>query len=133
MMKNRMEELNALNDKRVMVYRNLRYKDQVIWSGKSLKLGLVMFHTGIALIANPVFKVGKAGQARVRREKKKYVHAGVVGTLTSGSDWLNHEKDLVRVTYNPYVNDTFVRCDNGETITKARLAIIDMSGVRVLL
>jgi hypothetical protein len=133
MMKNRMEELNALNDKRVMVYRNLRYKDQVVWSGKSTKLGLVMFHSDYVLIDSPKFKVSKAGQERVRREQKKYVHAGVVGTLADGDDWMIRMDSLVRVTYNPYKNDTFVRCDNGEPITEARLAIIDMSGVRVLL
>ena len=63
------------NDNRVMVYRNLT-KD--CWSVKSVKSGRVRFHVKVITIVNGQFKVSECGRQRVIREKKKYVHAGVV-------------------------------------------------------
>jgi hypothetical protein len=60
------------------------------------------------------FVIQKGGQARVRREGKKYVHAFVVGTLTD-----EQVKTHLGITYNPYVNDTFVVRGNNAPISKA--------------
>lgn len=130
---NRLDELSKQKNQKVFVYRNLSYRDGVVWSAKSVALKVVVGHLPDVLIENPVFKVSKAGQARVRREQKKYVHAGVQGHLSDPDGWMIRMDSLVRVTYNPYKNDTFVRCDTGEPIYSARLAVIDASGVRVLL
>lgn len=47
------------------------------------------------------------GQARVRREKKKCVHAYVC--CNSYSKKVNEPKDLThQISYNPYTDDTFV-------------------------
>lgn len=128
---NRMSELNSLQDRRVMVYRNLHYKDEVTWSGKSVELGHVMFHLPVVLMQDCKFKVSKAGRDRVLRERKKNVHAGVVGTLAPFNIevW---DSAWVKCAYNPYKGDSFIRCDTGEPVFEAKKVLIDRSGVRCL-
>ena len=74
-------------------------------------------------------KVSKAGQDRVRREKRKNVHAGIHGYLepyhTGISVDLNKEVSMLQqawkdlpdsqmreITYNPYKYDSFVHKDD---------------------
>ena len=61
------------------------------------------------------FLVGKAGQARVRREGKKNVHAGVSGYMKFGLPWWIGNTTCF-VMYNPYKHDTFIQrtgvCDD---------------------
>lgn len=127
----RIIDLFPLKDRRVFVYRNLSYRDEVVWSGKSVSLGQVVFHRSDVLVLNPYFKVSKAGQARVRREGKKYVHAGVQGIILAPEMMQRLTGDPVRVTYNPYRDETFVRCDNGQPIFEAKYAVINEKGVFV--
>ena len=94
------------NDNRVMVYRNLT-KD--CWSVKSVKSGRVRFHVKVITIVNGQFKVSECGRQRVIREKKKYVHAGVVGDIGFSPITLD---GWTRVRYNPYTTATFVDMDN---------------------
>jgi hypothetical protein len=94
------------NDNRVMVYRNLT-KD--CWSVKSVKTGRVRFHVDCITIVNGQFKVSESGRQRVIREKKKYVHAGVVGEIGYSPITLD---EWTRVRYNPYTTATFVDMDN---------------------
>lgn len=92
---------------RVFVYYNLHRK---CWSIKALegeRKGKVIAHADRVGLLDCTFKVSAAGRDRVRRERKKYVHAGVVGTLTPGlsiGDTRAH-----KVVYNPYRYETFVR------------------------
>jgi len=117
---------------RVFVYRNLRFKDAVMWSLKSVKTGKVTGREPMVYLTDCDFKVSKAGQERVRRERKKYVHAGVQG-VPAPMDlgvWLDA---YVKVTYNPYKTDTFVRCDTGEAVFKAKKVLINKDGVFAVL
>ena len=104
--------------KRVYVYWNLHRK---LWSVR--QSGLIVDHAGLLSLRDCKFLVGKAGQARVRREGKKNVHAGVSGSLLE--DPLTVDRmawnDLydyrpVWVMYNPYKHDTFIErtgvCDD---------------------
>lgn len=107
------------------VYRNL-HKEGCVYSIKALegefKGRIIGYATGVSLF-DCTFKVSAAGRARVLREKKKNVHAGVEGLLF----WAHgYERRLcdnpaqsypvkqcrvnnsVRVTYNPYLYETFV-------------------------
>lgn len=80
---------------------------------------------------NARFLVGAAGQARVRSEGRKNVHAGVSGEWMArsesdtSSDIVNmfHDdamkRDAVLVTYNPYQNDTFVTVNGGKPVYSA--------------
>lgn len=115
---------------RVFVYRNLH---QQVWSIKALEgehKGRVIAHApSVQLVGEIQFKVSETGRQRVIREKRKNVHAGVVGNLLvtagaqvrydgvtvidSGMAPTTIELDLgddgfTEVTYNPYKYSTFV-------------------------
>jgi hypothetical protein len=95
---------------RVFVYRNLHKK---CWSIKALSgpnRGRVIHHTHSFTLDDATFKVSAAGRARVLREQRKNVHAGIVGTLVDVDccDIRVAGVPGIRVTYNPYQFDTFV-------------------------
>ena len=90
---------------RVMVYYNLH---KGLWSVKSLKTGLVIGHSNIVILSDVEPRVSKAGRERVLREKRKNVHAGIVGTLESYKDYKESLEDYDEITYNPYKYKTFV-------------------------
>ena len=124
---------------RGFVYRNLH---QNCWSVKALSgphKGRVVLHAAEVLVAEPEFRVNEAGRQRVIQEKRKNVHAGVVGriyqatvleeryatTPTScvrvdaapdGEHYVGHEA-YREVTYNPYKFDQFVFADTLEDAT----------------
>jgi|688.fasta_scaffold00313_107 hypothetical protein len=112
----------------VFVYRNLHYRDKVVYSVRNESTKRVSFHSSLVYLYDVVFKVGKAGQSRVRKEKRKNVHAGVKGSLAPmGLDlWFG---PFVQVRYNPYETGTFVRCDNGEPVHRAKKVLINEQGV----
>ena len=102
-------------DKRLYVYWNLHKQT---WSVR--QSGKIVGHTNLIFLKDCRFLVGKAGQARVRREGKKNVHAGVSGYLAMNAEFCNavyHNTDRdCFVMYNPYKHDTFVQrtgiCDD---------------------
>jgi len=114
-------------NKKVLVYRNLHKN---CWSVK--QGGLVKAHALELNLYGCSMKVSRAGQQRVRREKRKNVHAGINGYLEPYHLGLSHEAGLgdeVRtlqraweglpnsqmreVTYNPYKHNSFVHVDDG--------------------
>ena len=102
-------------DKRLYIYWNLHKKT---WSVR--QSGKIVGHSDLIFLKDCRFLVGKAGQARVRAEKKKNVHAGVSGYLAMNGEYNIHiEHHMDRscwVMYNPYKHDTFVQrtgvCDD---------------------
>ena len=62
--------------KRSYVYFNLQRR---VWSEQ--QAGKVIAHPEYVVLKDARFLVGKAGQARVRAEGRKNVHAGVSGLL----------------------------------------------------
>jgi hypothetical protein len=128
--------------KGVFCYRNLNRKG-VVWSVRSNKTGRVVARSKFVMIENATLKVSKAGQRRVRREKRKNVHAGVSGTWVRGRfvqhcrDWRGNESIFnedgtvalwVRLTYNPYKNNTFVSQSTGLPVYGAERIILDENG-----
>ena len=98
----------------VRIYWNLHKK---CWSVQDRKTGRVIRHETTCVLSAGKFVVRKAGQEKVRREGKKNVHAFAVGTVST-LDARAFMQDTCRpVTYNPYVNDTFVFKDTGESVT----------------
>ena len=93
--------------KKVFVYKNL-HKD--CWSIK--QGGLVKAHAHDILLYETSFKVNRAGREKVIKEKRKNVHAGVVGYLDHPipeyATWDEGTVDLTEVTYNPYKYKSFV-------------------------
>ena len=108
-----------LNETNVRVYWNLH---KHCWSVQCCKTGRVVNHVTALTLADAKFVVRPAGQAKVRREGKKNVHAFAVGevSLRNGLAF----KDGRDVTYNPYVNNTFVFKDTGEPVTDAHVITV---------
>jgi hypothetical protein len=110
--------------KKVFVYYNL-HKHK--WSVKDVKTGRVIGHYYDISLYNAKFKVSEAGRARVLKEKRKNVHAGVEGYLSKhtlprkmdGTILWASQSERHKVTYNPYKYDSFVTVPDGEAIHKA--------------
>lgn len=107
---------------KVFVYRNL---NRQCLSIKSMKSKLVIAHVQGIQLDDVKLKVSAKVRDKVRREGKKYVHAGAVG-FVKGFDI--PDTNCQRVTYNPYVNDTFVDTA-GAPVFSAPEAYVGTSGV----
>lgn len=97
---------------KVFVYWNLHKN---CWSVKALEgenKGRVIYHAQNVTLSDCTFRVSKAGRERVLREKRKNVHAGVVGQLGRINVPLSYMPQMTAVTYNPYKYETFVRKNN---------------------
>jgi hypothetical protein len=96
---------------KVYVYWNLH---KGIWSIKALEgpdKGKVISRREKVILSDVEGKVSEAGRQRVLRERKKNVHAGMVGTLIE--DKFDTHSTAIRyigdrVTYNPYKYTSFV-------------------------
>ena len=93
---------------RVFVYYNLHKK---LWSVKALEgpqKGRVIRRANHVTLRDVVPKVSQKGRERVLREKRKNVHAGLVGQMV---DWKLPEYDRLlpetEITYNPYKSGNF--------------------------
>jgi hypothetical protein len=106
---------------KVFVYFNLHKR---VFSVKALEgkdKGRVIGHRTSLAIYSPTFKVSEAGRQRVVREKRKNVHAGVVGFLTSPYDWTKEVVIWERVFYSPYLMSSFAT-HAGNPVHKAKFA-----------
>lgn len=115
-------------------YRDLNSKDSQFFSiqAKGGKYaGKVLDHGVSVELKDAIFNVRKGGQARVRKERRRNVHAFVEGVLVSvdkggkaslGDEW-------VEVTYNPYFTDTFVEKATGKIVLSADKAILQSGSV----
>lgn len=104
---------------KVFVYFNLHKRCFSIKALEGADKGRVVAHSDALLLHNVTFKVSEAGRQRVIREKRKNVHAGVVG------DWNSTEQLAVvgtgqAVTYNPYVYDSFVYRETKQPVKQAQ-------------
>ena len=96
---------------KVFVYWNLHKK---LWSVRDQKTKKVVDHLTSLTLTDCQFKVSESGRQRVLREKRKNVHAGVIGNLSLLE---GGEKFGTPVTYNPYFNSAFQH--KGDDITRA--------------
>ena len=94
---------------KVYVYFNLH---KYVWSIKALEgpmKGKVIDHQRQVYLERCTFKVSEAGRQRVLREKKKNVHAGIVGYLsTTQANHVAPPGFIIPVVYNPYKYDRFM-------------------------
>ena len=110
---------------RVFVYRNLHRK---CYSVKSLKTGRVIAHVDSIDLVNVTFKVSEAGRQRVIRERRKNVHAGVVGFIAD----VSLLGQSTKVTYNPYKFDSFIKKDTELPMYSAKIAHLDTTGITIV-
>ena len=105
---------------KVFVYFNLHRKCFSVKALEGASKGLVIKHATFVALTNVTFKVSEAGRQRVLQEKRKNVHAGVVGTLVDSLESVG----VLRVTYNPYRGNTFVLSATGEPMLTADTAAL---------
>lgn len=115
---------------KVFVYYNLHRK---LWSVKALEgehKGKVIAHRHEVVLRKPKPKVSEAGRQRVLQEKRKNVHAGLVGEWVQDSKIIQMDGD--KITYNPYKYTTFVYADDAQPFTGASLAMMQDREVYVI-
>ena len=116
---------------KVFVYFNLHRKCFSIKALEGAKKGRVVAHSDKVLVSDGVFKVSEAGRQRVLRERKKNVHAGVVGEWDeTGIDLISIDRVTTigtPVTYNPYKYDTFVHLYGEHPISTGRLVALTVN------
>lgn len=116
----------VLPAQRVEVYRNLKFKNKIVYSIRDPKTGLVLGHASKILLSRCKFVVKEAGRQRVLKEKKKNVHAwveGSFGIVHAGDDRIF--SNGTKISYNPYTNSHFEMVDCGEPIAEASLVFIN--------
>ncbi len=130
---------------KVDVYRNLHTGMYSIKSREGDTRGLVIAHANQVWLNDVEFVVSDAGRNRVLRERKKYVHAFVRGTLSSFRGSIRSERanffDIgtgvscepkfnamsnhgEEFTYNPYRFSTFVDRDTESELHDAAHAFL---------
>jgi hypothetical protein len=108
----------------VEVYRNLNAKGPGYTYSVRQK-GKVIAHLQSVTLRDCTLVVQPGGRDRVRREKRKNVHAYIKGYLCdTGSA-------SVRLTYDPYSHDTFVTKAEGAPVRAAAIAVCTPEGVYV--
>jgi hypothetical protein len=94
---------SMLDPKRsISVYKNLHTG---LWSLR--QGGRVVCHSDYIVMSDVKFRVQPSGRAKVLREKKKNVHAFIVGHIVE-KPWTIRSTEWFEVTYNPYKFSTFV-------------------------
>ena len=104
--------------KKVMVHYNL-HKHTFSITHK----GLVISHADYVKLNDVEFRVRQGGREKVVKEKRKNVHAFVIGDLVDYCKFpcenLPPESNDKVITYNPYKYDSFVKRDTEEPVYNA--------------
>jgi len=112
-------------NKPVKVYFNFTKK---VWS---ILQDTVKTHAKYVSLKNAKFHVSERGRQKVLSSKRKNVHAWIVGMIVQNPNRLflsianhaGHGSPWAKVTYNPYINTSFVKY--GKAVTSARLVHMD--------
>lgn len=123
--------------KDVDVYYNINKECLSIKSRGGSDKGKVITHCHAVVVESPRYIVQPAGNKRVRKEKRKNVHAFVRGYMHGFTKKFNEENMKVldffnsikaqrvyAVTYDPYKNIAFALRHNGKAIQESRWALI---------
>lgn len=106
---------------RVELYWNFHKKLYSVRALGGKDKGRVVAHRDCVALKFVEFKVSDAGRERVRREKRKNVHAVIRGRYAGGVAWAEGRDRSVGVSYNPYRNERFVcRGRNARPIERAK-------------
>lgn len=120
---------------RVFVYFNLNRKVFSVREYRGTRR--VLFHTESIILQDCEFQVSQKGRERVLRERRKDVHAGVVGEyIGQFCNWNSGEvPNGVRVSYNPYRFNYFYNVDTLEPVLKSNHAglIVDNSKPKIFI
>ncbi|MDB2481692.1 hypothetical protein N9W84_00835 [bacterium] len=112
---------------RVKVYFNLHKKLFSVVALEGEDKGRVINHVSSIDLSMPIFRVQKAGRERVLKEKKKNVHAYVMGYICDlKSDTEIENIEWVKATYNPYKYSSFVSVKDENAIRTCRYARLSL-------
>ena len=112
---------------RVEVYWNLHKHLFSVRALEGPNKGRVISHSHGITLTDVKFAVQPAGRERVRREGKKNVHAFVRGRVANnGFEDCHEDFNDEKITYNPYIYDTFVNAKTKEPIFKADCVEMDV-------
>lgn len=105
--------------KKVMVYYNLhKHTFSIVFGNK------VIMHADMVSLEDVEFRVRSGGRERVRDEKRKNVHAFVIGNLMDYCEFpcenIEEPENAKVVTYNPYKHDDFVTKKTGKPVYSAK-------------
>jgi len=118
---------------KVKVYFNLHKKVFSVVAMEGEHKGLVIDHTDYIELSSAEFKVQKKGRERVLKEKRKNVHAYIMGYDCRLKDDSELTFNWVRAKYNPYLNSTFVLEDDEDRQLRysqfVRLKVVNDRGV----
>ena len=106
-------------NKKIEVYFNLHKKT---WSVR--QSGKVIMHTNYIQVKDPQYVVSQKGNERVRREKRKNVHAFVRGYHMSELPLMPSQVQFV--SYNPYKNSSFVIRNTDNSICSSPYAALEV-------
>lgn len=110
---------------KVYVYRNLHKNCFSIKALEGANKGRVIMHTDKVSLYDVTFKVSEKGRQRVLRQKKKYVHAGVVGHILDGQWQAKDVAKFSKIRYNPYETETFQDLQGNPVLTAPVCLLID--------
>lgn len=114
---NKLNLIKPTKSRKVKVYFNFHKKLFSVVALTGFNKGRVIGHVSDIKLRDCTFKVSESGRQRVLREKRKNVHAWIVG-WTKEFDY-GQVKDARYITYNPYKYKNFVFRDNKRKISKA--------------
>lgn len=109
---------------KVFVYYNLHKRTFSVKALEGQQKGLVVAHFDEITLYNVTFRVSQAGRARVLKEQRKNVHAGVVGQWFGTVDPVIRDTSDIAITYNPYKYSSFVYADGEQPIFTADSAYL---------
>lgn len=90
---------------------------------EGVRKGLVIAHANELRLERCLFKVSQAGRNRVLAEKRKNVHAGVVGYVNPGLDCTDC---TTMVSYNPYkAGHFFIKTTNEPVYHASKVLMVD--------
>lgn len=115
---------------RVKVYFNLHKNLFSIVALEGQKKGRVISHTDTIDLKNCRYRVQKAGRERVIREKRKNVHAYIVGYMTNIDDDFAKDNMTKEITYNPYKSAYFVNKNDNLAVHNSDYCRLSVSNNR---
>ena len=128
---------------KVAIYKNLHKSMFSVVSREGENYGKVIAHCDGAVLSNVTFTVSQAGRNRVLNERKKNVHAYVVGHIEAAKNWqpfregvdfvnqMDNESTMFaeKICYNPYQRGSFFYHGMSGPVdaSKASVARLDVS------
>ena len=125
------EITSTMMNQKVEVYRNLHKK---CWSVRNNATGHVLWHCTEVILKDVDLVVRPGGRAKVRREKRKNVHAFAKGELLYTSVGNNlkiydsYMENFKQILYDPYQYESFVYAESEEPIFQADTVHLNNKG-----